>query len=421
MQRIPFTNPVLAALPRPAKGTRTEYRDDMQPSLLLRVTADGARTFAVVGWSKAKRNMTRVTLGAFMKAGDPSRHMGVEQARKKAAAVLAALASGADPNADKREAQADGMTLQAMLAAYLKANTRLKPRTREDYADVLREFCADWLKKPLATITRDAIQRRHAKHGADRSKARADNAVRVLRALFNYAGIAPNPASSPKKRRAGQPGSFLFDVPRKRTRLKDHQLPTWWEAVTGLQGHRSDSGADTASDLLQFLLLTGLRAGEACSLSWAYVDVRDGVIEVPDTKNREPHLLPLSKRLAEIIARRAEAKAGPYVFAAKSDLKAPYPYGTLRGWFQTVADECGVRITAHDLRRTFASIAEELDISASTVKRLLNHRTGRSDVTEGYVIPSAARLRGAMQRIEDRILEIAKDSTLPTERQRTSA
>lgn len=407
MRRIAFTNTALAALPLPSRGTRTEYRDDGMPALVLRLTAEGMRTFAVVGWSKAKGNATRVTLGAFMKPGDPSRHLGVEQARKKAAAVLASLAAGADPNADKREAQAEGMTLQAALTAYLKANTRLKPRTREDYAAVLNEVCDDWLRKPLATITREAIQRRHAKHGAERSKARADNSVRVLRALFNYAGIAPNPASSPKKRRAGQPGSFLFDVPRKRTRLKDHQLPTWWEAVTGLQGHRSDSGADTASDLLQFLLLTGLRAGEACGLSWAYVDVRDAVIEVPDPKNREPHLLPLSKRLAEIIARRAEAKAGPYVFAAKSDPKAPYSYDTLRGWFQTVADECGVRITAHDLRRTFASIAEELDISASTVKRLLNHRTGRGDVTEGYILPSAERLRGAMQRIENRILELA--------------
>lgn len=413
MQRIPFTNTVLAALPRPAKGTRTEYRDDGMPALVLRVTAEGMRTFAVVGWSKAKGNATRVTLGAFMKPGDPSRHMGVEQARKKAAAVLAALAAGSDPNADKREAQAEGMTLQAALATYLKANTRLKPRTREDYADVLREFCADWLRKPLADLTRDMIQRRHAKHGAERSKARADNAVRVMRALFNYAGIAPNPASSPKKRRAGQPGSFLFDVPRKRTRLKDHQLPVWWEAVTGLQGHRSDSGADTASDLLQFLLLTGLRAGEACALSWAYVDLRDGVIEVPDTKNRDPHLLPLSNRLSAIIARRAAAKAGPYVFAAKSNPKSPYPYDTLRGWFQTVGDECGIRVTAHDLRRTFASIAEELDISASTVKRLLNHRTGRGDVTEGYIVPSAERLRGAMQRIEDRILEIAKRPRSP--------
>lgn len=413
MKRITFKNTTLEALPLPAKGTRTEYRDNDMPALALRVTADGTRTFAVVGWSKAKGNATRVTLGAFMKSGDPSRHLGVEQARKKAAAVLASLAAGADPNADKREAQAEGMTLQAMLAAYLKANTRLKPRTREDYEAVLREFCADWMKKPLATITRDSIQRRHAKHGAERSKARADNAVRVLRALFNYKGVTPNPASSPRRRREGRPIGFLFDVPRKRTRLKDHQLPVWWEAVTGLQGHRSDSGADTASDLLQFLLLTGLRAGEACGLSWAYVDVRDGVIEVPDTKNREPHLLPLSKHLAEIIARRAEAKAGPYVFAAKSDPKAAYPYDTLRGWLQTVADECGVRITAHDLRRTFASIADELDISASTVKRLLNHRTGRGDVTDGYIVPSAERLRGAMQRIEDRILAIASAKATP--------
>ena len=59
-----------------------------------------------------------------------------------------------------------------------------------------------------------------------------------------------------------------------------------------------------------------------------------------------------------------------------------------------------MEFTLHDLRRTFSSIAENLDYGQYTIKRLLNH-TVSSDVTEGYVQISDKKLRMAMQEIED--------------------
>jgi hypothetical protein len=53
-----------------------------------------------------------------------------------------------------------------------------------------------------------------------------------------------------------------------------------------------------------------------------------------------------------------------------------------------------------DLRRTFATTAERLDISSYAVKRLLNHLTG-SDVTAGYIVTDIERLRRPMQAIAD--------------------
>jgi integrase len=232
----------------------------------------------------------------------------------------------------------------------------------------------------------------------------------VLRALCNYANVNPNPASSPKKRRSGSEKSFLFDVGRKRTYIRRADMPAWWSAVSSLSGLRTDSGAADASDLLRLMLLTGLRAGEACGLEWEHVSVRDGIIVIPDPKNREPHELPLGRLLHGIIRDRAEMQRGRYVFPAPMKPGAHYNYNTLRGWFDLVAAESGVKVTAHDLRRTFATIAEGLDISMFAVKRLLNHRTGRSDVTEGYIGLDVERLRGAMQRIEDEILRQAAES-----------
>jgi integrase len=54
-----------------------------------------------------------------------------------------------------------------------------------------------------------------------------------------------------------------------------------------------------------------------------------------------------------------------------------------------VAELSGVPFTIHDLRRTFITIAESLDIPAYALKRLLNHAT-TNFVTADYIILKTA-------------------------------
>ena len=60
----------------------------------------------------------------------------------------------------------------------------------------------------------------------------------------------------------------------------------------------------------------------------------------------------------------------------------------------------GVHFTVHDLRRTFITIAEGLDISAYALKRLMNHKMN-GDITAGYIVTDVERLRKPMQQITD--------------------
>jgi len=69
-----------------------------------------------------------------------------------------------------------------------------------------------------------------------------------------------------------------------------------------------------------------------------------------------------------------------------------------------VTQASGVEFTVHDLRRTFITIAESLDISAYALKRLMNHKMG-GDVTAGYIVTDVERLRKPMQLITDYILK----------------
>ena len=54
----------------------------------------------------------------------------------------------------------------------------------------------------------------------------------------------------------------------------------------------------------------------------------------------------------------------------------------------------------HDLRRTFITAAERLDISAYAIKRLVNHKMA-NDVTAGYIVSDVERLRKPAQRVCD--------------------
>lgn len=155
-------------------------------------------------------------------------------------------------------------------------------------------------------------------------------------------------------------------------------------------------------------MFTGLRRNEAAKLTWNRVDLKDRTIVIKDTKNHTDHILPLTDFLHDLMTKRkAEAKT-KYVFPNETNTG----YMTdPKKQIANVIKESGVNFSTHDLRRTFITIAESLDISAYALKRLLNHKM-TNDVTAGYIITDVERLRAPMQKITDYILKcIGKKET----------
>ena len=56
----------------------------------------------------------------------------------------------------------------------------------------------------------------------------------------------------------------------------------------------------------------------------------------------------------------------------------------------------------HDLRRTYITVAESCDIPVYALKALVNHTMG-TDVTAGYIIANAERLREPQQKVTDKL------------------
>ncbi len=373
-----------------------EVYDTKKDGLMIRVTHAGTRTFAV--YRRVNGVPKRIKIGTYP-------DMTIEQARKRAGTRLNEISDGRDPIAEKRAKKAKGVTLQTVLDGYI--NTRdLKDGTVKDYRRAMRETFHDWMDIPITSITKDMIERRHVERGKA-SKARTNNAMRVIRALFNYAAEKyrneekePIITENPVKRLSAI--KVWHRVQRRKTIIKAHELPAWFEAVMRLDVEEAEM-AHTARDYLLLLIFTGLRRTEAAKLEWNRVDLVERTFTVVDTKNREDHTLPLSTFVSDLLTRRASSRnnLSPFVFPGGK----PGAYlSDPRWWVNRVSEVSGVTFILHDLRRVFTTVAESLDISVYSVKRLLNHKMDKADVTAGYIVTDVERLRRPMQQITDYLM-----------------
>jgi integrase len=234
--------------------------------------------------------------------------------------------------------------------------------------------------------------------------------MRVLRAIFNFAMyeyhtgdgqpiITVNPVKYLSHTRA------WYRVDRKQTVIKAHQLADWYQGVMKLVEQDNYRNALLWHDYFLLLLFTGMRKMEAASLRWGDVDLKSKTITLQDTKNHEVHTLPMPEFVYELMERRSRQKISQYVFPAES--KTGYIYEPKKAVYKVVALS-GVQFTLHDLRRTFATVADSLDLPAYALKRLLNHKMNH-DVTAGYIMKDVERLRKPMQKISNFLIKNMKE------------
>jgi integrase len=221
--------------------------------------------------------------------------------------------------------------------------------------------------------------------------ATANGSMRALRALWNFtAERVPDLPANPVRRLKRQ----WFPVPRRERPVRADELPAFYGAVQALLN-------PVARDYLLLLLFTGLRRREAASLRWDDVDFALRVIRLPAARTKAGRRLdlPMVDVVRDmLVARRALGKE-TFVFPANSRaghiVEPKFP-------LDLVAKATGVRVSVHDLRRTFITAAESADISPIALKALVNHSLG-GDVTSGYIQMTAERLRDPAQRVADKM------------------
>lgn len=360
-----------------------------------------------------------------------------QQARNEAKRILALLAQGINPRDERKKQEliqrARNLTLGSAIDEYSKIAT-WKDKTRTDALSTLKRRFEDWYTKPLASITKAQCQARFIKIKEDVSKLKevrdslrekdnrkikaydneiglgeAQRAFRYLSAIFN--SYIQDDAGTEKLLPNGNPCLILKAKklrkalkPRERF-LDEKQRNILYDTLASATSSDYPGSIKTDdADLIWLLIHTGLRLDEALSMPWSAVDFTKQTFTAYDTKNHKNHTLPFTDATKAMFERRqASSSKKPFVFTSPVSDKEPM---TASRTFQRVSEEVGFDFTAHDLRRTVATVASELGYDLNSIGMVLNH--AKKGVTSGYVQQTHKRLREILINIQDALFNIPK-------------
>jgi integrase len=370
---------------------RTDFTDPDLKGLVLRVTPNGAKSWAYLYRRKSDGRRRRVTLGEFPRVG-------LQEARATASGHRAEVAVGADPALLKSAAR-KVETVDQMFDRFLSDYSAPGPRWRAEMRRVLAHdvrpaigaYKIDKVSKADIIALLNTIRDRGA-------GVQANRALQVVRTAFNWAVSEDYLVVSPASRISER----VKEEPRSRA-LSEAEIRSFWR---GLDDARMTPAAKL---VLRIALVTGQRIGEICGAEKLELNWNQGewIIPAKRVKNRREHSVPLSP-LALNLFREAIILSGGsrFVFPSRSrsgSREQPLTSHSLGHAVRKALVELGLSenpATPHDLRRTMASQMAAMGIGENIVARVLNHASeiGKTITGAVYIRHSfAAEKRHALE------------------------
>lgn len=315
-----------------------------------------------------------------------------ESARKAALHFLALRAKGEDPAAerDKRKAAKSIKELGTrFLEEYVPAHC--KESTAYEYDRAVKLFINPALGSlSIADVTPADVAGFH--HKLRKKPYQANRAVGVLSKMMGLAekwGYRP-PNTNPCR------GLTKYKERKRERYLKADELKRLHEVLNEAEATRTENPYFIAA--IRLLILTGARSAEIKELKWKYVDLINGMLNLPDSKTGKK-TIPLSTTAVELLKsmRRQgmQVEGNPYVILGANSgqhlVEMQSPWRRIRK--QAGLDD--VRI--HDLRHSFASFAINSGMSLQIVGKLLGH--SQAQTTMRYAHLETDTLRRATNEI----------------------
>jgi integrase len=408
---IKFTEKSIVSAICPAGKSASLLWSADQPGFGLRITARGVKSWI------AQRTLAggidrRVTLGRW-----PA--MTLTQARKAATQAISAMMNGVDLASQKRTAVAaqqrqafERITLRAAMEDHLTAMKadNCADRSMSGVKYEIEKHLADWLDRPLVQIRREDVVKRHRELSIKQtSNGKRSGGPVIANRIFRQFRACWNTT-----RRVN------FDLPecptaaiefnrqfRKRQPIDD--LSAWYGKVQTIEN-------PIRRDFHLFVLLTGLRGGDAKTVRFSEIDWDKGTLHRPCPKGGEARAftIPLSVDVLSMLAKRQLENqslgfgGSDYVFPSRR--RSGMAVTHLTETKEQRAGEDGPNTvlllpTTHRSRDTFITVAmTEAAVDPISVKCLVNHSLPGGDVTTGYIRPSLEHLLAATQRVTDILL-----------------
>ncbi len=416
-----ITKRFIDAIKPPAPGEELFVFDPELDCFGLRIQPSGKGSYFILHGPKRGRKFSFGKLGLITP----------DQARKEATELLAQTAKGFDPAA-KRQADRETLTVAQLCEKYLEAArggfvlTRFGKAKRASTVAIDEGRVARHIVPLIGSTKVDKLNKAATQRMADdianektagvfKTKARgkavvtggagtAARVVELLGGIWSWAElrgfvVGQNPAHGVQKLKGD---------------AKDRVLSADELAKLGQVMRDKGTGYPAAVSALRLIALTGLRREEACGLRWSEIDKASSCLRLQSTKTGRS-MRPVGKAafgILDAIAKKLEddkKATGTFVFPnaggkASADLKKA---------LAAIFDAAGLTdARAHDMRRTFASIAAEEGYGDATIGELLGH--AKRGVTERHYVRRAdAVLVAAADRVSQRIA-IAMDGDQAT-------
>lgn len=428
--------------------------------LVGRITPAGARTF-YYRYTDSTGERVRLAIGPYDARGDGKSAFTVQQARDKARDLTALYRDGVHDlrehfqriKEDERRAEeaarlavveAQREAREAAAAAERRVTVKqlfdrwqrveLAPHLLADGTRTGRKDGGEWVRQSFVRRVFPKLGDVHAEDAtradllailddakSDGRRRTANVLLADLRQMFRFAAdreiVQRNPLEGVKRARVGGK-----DVERERA-LSDDELRALARAVPKARL------APRSAVAIWLILATGARVGELMAARWEHVNIDARTWYLPTTKNQREHLIHLSDfalrqfaALAELREIGVDGQPVPWLFPA-TDCTA---HVCIKSFGKQLADrqrEPAARLsnrtkatsslampggqwTAHDLRRTTATLMARRRVSTDVIDECLNHKL-QSKVARTYVrdrrLPEQARAFDALGRRLDEL------------------
>jgi len=304
----------------------------------------------------------------------PWPQIGLAEARAKAAELKVRIHKGLDPAGDVT-AYKKAETVDQLLDQFLANH----PRPNASWTkEVTRIFTKD-VRPIIGSVKLPDLTRAHVRGVLDRVRGRGatvtvNRTLAAVRRALSWAVtkdlLETNPAMN-----------LPTDIEErhKERALSVQEIRGFW---TGLETAKMSARSKIA---LRLVLVTGQRPGEVCGARRDELDLENAawIIPADRTKNRKPHLVPLSPPAVQLFREAIDlGKGGECVFPSRprsgtgkkheKPLESHALSHAMRGELKSL-ELAKLPATPHDLRRTAASQMARLGISDRIVGRILNH------------------------------------------------
>jgi len=342
------------------KSTQSFYRDAELPGFGLRVSSGGTKSWILE--RRVRGKVKRITLGR-------CDMVSLQMAKARAIKLNREIARENAPRIRNGRIVKETILLADTFKLYLETHTELQALTLEDYQRSLLGPLKNWRYRCIRDISEQDVLAKRDECSA-KNEARFNNAMRLLRAILNYARlhlisakhkpiIKMNPVDILSRR------NLWFTIKTKRVpnTLQTEQIKQWWQATLKLR-------KVTTCNYLHFLILTGLPQTIASRLTYQDIDFDKRLITYSNGNTSDICLnLPLTAYFHELFHKLAQQQpdSNSYLFPG---LTTDKPISDPRTAIHRVQELSGICFNLTDLHHSFIKLAGQSGFDSSELKIL---------------------------------------------------